>query len=130
MGELHPDLAIDEMFNIENGEKRILASKDNFVYMIVVALFAILGPIVLLLLVPYMHFIRAILSVIIAIPSLLFGLYATAPLIKQFFRGRCIMKIADGQLKNHELSIPTHTIKSVKIGKHPTPLKLWVYDYL
>ena len=130
MEQVHPELAKLETFKIENGEKQIIIDKGNYFYMMFCAVFMVVGPIVLLFLVPYMEFARAVLSVLIAIPSFIFGVYATFPVFIQFFRGRCVMKIVDGHLKNHKLSVPINTIKSVEIRKHPNPLKLWVYDYL
>ena len=130
MEQVHPELAKLETFKIENDEKKIIVAKDNFYYMMFSVVAIVATPIILLFLVPYMEFARAVLSVLIAIPTIIFVIFASAPLVAQFFRGRCIMKIADGHLKNHKLSVPINTIKSVEIRKHPNPLKLWVYDYL
>jgi hypothetical protein len=128
--EIHPNLANIETFQVENGEKKVIVAKGNFLYMLICSVAMVVAPIILLFLVPYMEFARAALSIIIAIPAFIFAIYATVPVFGQFLRGRCVMRIADGQLKNHKISVPVKTIKTVTIKKHPNPLKLWIYDYL
>ncbi len=121
----------DERFVVDGDKIKLIQSKGNFIYYIfnILALYAML--VVGFITLNYVSLIKVIVMWPIMIFSTIFFIFATLPMIKKIFRnGRESFTIENGYFSDGLKKVKLDQIVSVKFGKHPNPLRLWVFDYL
>lgn len=121
----------DERFVVEGDKIKLVQFKSNFVFYIcnILAIYAMI--IAGFIFTQYASFLYAIYMWFILIIGTLFFGFATIPMVKKIFRnGRESFTIENGYFSDGLKKVKLDQIVSIKSGKHPNPLRLWVFDYL